>query len=463
MIFLILSLGLISQEYAKVKTDISMHRNGLNDTLVPIVKIFSKCGTYRVNITELRDGKETDDPRQIDSGIELAPILLKDSNKTYNFNELTIDPSITFLPAEHRFDINLNVKNKNKSALATIFIQDVAGNDTTFTLRYIPENIELNPKICDFHSIKVDSTSEEYSIIIKNITDSLIKIKSIRTRDDLVFKIKSGNELDKNGEIPLAPNSSKIVKVIYKPRLDFELMPLKLDIDSLLVECQCTSFSSVLIGKGILLKDTISLDSLPIDFKFQEVNKMSYEKIIKINNTSSKDILFKDISLLNNQEFSITSGNKIDSLGEILKVNSTKLLKMTFKPTKIYLGTNQKLDSDTLILKTQNSRFAYFVTGKGFDKSNINDDNVKDFNIQISPNPIHNNSFKLNFSINNASIIKIEIINLLGQIISNPINEYKIPRNYELEIYTERFENGSYYVKISNDKNSIEKQIVIEK
>lgn len=463
ILFFLLSTGLKSQEDAKIKSNNSFQRNGLNDTLVPVVKIYSKCGTYRVNITELRDGKETDDPRQIDSGIEFAPILLQDSNKTYNFSKITINPSITFVPAEHQFDIYLNVIDKSKSSLATIFVIDAAGNDTTFTLRYLPDNIEFNPKICDFKSITVDSTSEEYAITIRNITDSLIRIKSIRTRDDLVFKIKSGNELDKNGEIPLEPNASKIVKVIYKPRMDYDLMPLKLDIDSLIVECECTSFSSLLIGKGIKFKDTLSLDSIPIDFQFQEINKVSNEKTIKIKNISSKDIIFKEISLLNNQEFNISSGNKIDSLGELIKINSSKILKMTYKPTKVYLNTNNVIDSDSLVIKTNNSRFAYLVTGKGFNKNDINDDDNTITTIQIEPNPVHNNIFKLKYSIKRESNVKIEIIDLKGKVITVPTNEYKFKSNYEIEINSEFLTAGVYYLQLSTDQTFTQKQIIISK
>ncbi|MCX6147670.1 MAG: T9SS type A sorting domain-containing protein [Candidatus Kapabacteria bacterium] len=230
----------------------AFRRVGQNDTLKPVVKPKGECGVYTVNVTELRDGAELDNPRQVDTGVEFAPILSNDKSRTYNFGEIVVDEAITFLPADHNFDFKIEVKDKNADGLATITAVDAVGNDTTFTIRYEADSITITPNPVDFKFQRLGTTSSEMLVTLLSNSDSLITIKSIKLKDGKVFNITSGNEPDPNGVILLPPRSTKIVKLTYTPIKEYLELNPKYDLDSLIIETKCLTHRFPVIGKGVI-------------------------------------------------------------------------------------------------------------------------------------------------------------------------------------------------------------------
>jgi hypothetical protein len=230
----------------------AFRRVGQNDTLAPVVKPKGECGKYTVNVTELRDGAEGDDPRQIDTGVEFTPTLSSDTARTYNFGEVKVDDAITFLPAEHNFDFKIEVKDIYADGLATITATDAVGNDTVFTIRYEADSITITPNPIDFKFQRVGTTSPELLVTLLSNSDSLITIKSIKLKDGKVFNITDGNQPDPNGVILLPPRSTKIVKLTYTPIKEYIELNPKYDLDSLIIETKCLTHRFPVIGRGVL-------------------------------------------------------------------------------------------------------------------------------------------------------------------------------------------------------------------
>ncbi|MCX6147671.1 MAG: T9SS type A sorting domain-containing protein [Candidatus Kapabacteria bacterium] len=231
----------------------AFRRVGQNDTLSPVCVPKGECGEYIVHVTELRDGKEGDDPRQIDTGVEFTPTMSSDTSRTYNFvDTVFIDDAIKFLPAEHSFDFKVKVKDKYADGLITLTATDAVGNDTIFTIRYEADSIIIKPNPVDFKFQRVGTTSPEMLVTLFSKSDSLITIKSIKLKDGKVFNITDGNQPDPNGVILLPPRSTKIIKLTYSPVKEYIELNPKYDLDSLIIETKCLIHKFPVIGRGVL-------------------------------------------------------------------------------------------------------------------------------------------------------------------------------------------------------------------
>lgn len=231
----------------------AFRRVGQLDTLAPVVKPKGECGEYTVNVTELRDGAEKDDPRQIDTGVESIPTFSSDTSSTYNFvDTVFVEDKVTFLPAEHNFDFKVKVKNKYADGLITLTATDAVGNDTVFTIRYEADSIKINPNPVDFKFQRVGTTSKELLVSFTSFSDSLITIKSIKLLSGKLFTITDGNQPDPNGVILLPPRTTKTLKMTYTPLQEYLLVPAKMDVDSLIIETKCLTHIFPVIGRGVI-------------------------------------------------------------------------------------------------------------------------------------------------------------------------------------------------------------------
>lgn len=81
---------------------------------------------------------------------------------------------------------------------------------------------------------------------------------------------------------------------------------------------------------------------------------------------------------------------------------------------------------------------------------------------QNFPNPF-NPVTKISYGIMKASGVKITVFDLLGRVISEPVNEYQIPGNYVINFDASKFSSGIYYYKIdAGDFHEIRKMSLIK-
>jgi hypothetical protein len=85
---------------------------------------------------------------------------------------------------------------------------------------------------------------------------------------------------------------------------------------------------------------------------------------------------------------------------------------------------------------------------------------LMDMLVEIYPNPA-NDLIKIEIEQEYSSDVNIEFLDILGRKVKS-ITEYNL-KNKIVEINTSEFQNGIYLVKISTDKGSIMKKIVVEK
>jgi hypothetical protein len=87
-------------------------------------------------------------------------------------------------------------------------------------------------------------------------------------------------------------------------------------------------------------------------------------------------------------------------------------------------------------------------------------DNRKSFNIY--PNPADTELF-VDFTLSKSLTASLSLINILGQTVSQPINEQNLsPGNHKLEISIENLNSGIYFVSVKMDDRVFTKKIVIE-
>lgn len=220
------------------------------DTLPPVAKPVGECGEYIVPTSELRDGAEADNPRQIDSGVDGIPQVTLGS---FNFEEPTVDPKYSLNPARRElFEFKVKVIDKTQDGVANIRITDAAGNDTLIVLRYEADSILVNPNPIDFGKQRIKRTSNKFDVEIKSNSDSLITIKSIKVKRGDVFVITDPLQANGNGEIVLQPRETRVIKMTYRPITEYTRLPLQMDLDSLIVETKCLTHAFPIIGKGIV-------------------------------------------------------------------------------------------------------------------------------------------------------------------------------------------------------------------
>lgn len=84
-------------------------------------------------------------------------------------------------------------------------------------------------------------------------------------------------------------------------------------------------------------------------------------------------------------------------------------------------------------------------------------------NIQnIAPNPAYN-VVKINYSIALNAPVKIELFNMMGELVDMPINQTMDAGNYELNYDLSNFGNGQYYLRLTQSSSVIVKSLIIAK
>lgn len=219
---------------------------GVTDTLAPEPSYTYECGEYEVKVKEERFGKPEDNPRQTDMAVALEPTFM---SETFNFKE-EIEMSPKWIPGDSNalFSFKVSVEDKYKDAHALIYLVDRNNNDTTVSLWYEVDSLEIKDPI-DFGHVRVQQT-KQLKLTLYSQSDSTITIKKLKTKLGQVFKVISPTP-----ELVLAPRKSLEVVLEYTPKIEYIYNGgAQMDIDSLQIETSCLYWAWEIKGKGVVPK-----------------------------------------------------------------------------------------------------------------------------------------------------------------------------------------------------------------
>lgn len=214
------------------------------DTLPPEVEFYGECGDYEFTFTEIRNGAEGDDPRQLDQGVSTRPRLLEDS---YNFNNPVFPtPWKPFPPVKEDGKFSLSVTDKYQDAYALIPIIDQADNVTVNEIWYEADSLLLDPEIVEFHNVRV-GTTKQLIVKLQSASDSIITVTDIKLKNNSVFQLVDGPA----PEFDLEPREEIELTFEYTP--DKEIVnPEDFNEDSLIVTTSCLTWAWQLKGRGVI-------------------------------------------------------------------------------------------------------------------------------------------------------------------------------------------------------------------
>lgn len=216
------------------------------DTLPPQIYIAGGCGLYPVDATELRNGKEGDDPRQIDQGIVEVTLLDDLSNNFLPPRILQPNPFRPHPPVyEMKFEIE--VKDKYQDGYAVFAVIDLVGNVGLDSIKYYADSLKLKPEIVDFESVRLGK-SKEINAILRSHSDADINIKNIHIKNGTNFTLLEPNPAN---DFIITPNGEIGLKIRYTPTVE-KVNPQDGDIDSIIVETNCLRYSWLLKGRGVV-------------------------------------------------------------------------------------------------------------------------------------------------------------------------------------------------------------------
>jgi len=249
------------------------------DTLPPEVFVEGNCGKYTVKFTELRNGKEGDDPLQQDLGVSDQPTLLEG---TVNFKDPIFPTPFTPFPPKTDFSFLLEVEDITKDAVAYLSVTDRAGKESVTKIEYFADNIASNPNVLQFGAVRV-GTSKDLTYIIQNKGGNDVAIKSIKLWRGQYYQLVDLPEIP-----TIIPKKSELpINVRYSP-VNESPNEFNLDIDSVQIETGCLRFSFPITGRGVVPKIDVT------DYNFGVVvvgDKKCHTGGIVIRNTGSMDLV----------------------------------------------------------------------------------------------------------------------------------------------------------------------------
>lgn len=251
------------------------------DTLEPELYFTEECGNYTIRATELRNGGQNDNPRQVDQGVSEIQLL----DGSYNY-ELEFITDLVPYPPVYDYTFKLKVLDKFKPGFALLSVVDRAGNVAIDSVRYEPDSLDLNPRELLFGKVRV-RTSKDITAKLMNISDSTIKIKMVYLKKNDVFQIVSGAVPP---EIDLLPGTTHDIVVRYTPKEELT-DDLDFDIDSIMVETNCLKFKWPVTGQGVLPRIVVEdWDAGPVSVGKTLCKTEQTSRGLKIENTGTMDL-----------------------------------------------------------------------------------------------------------------------------------------------------------------------------
>ncbi len=227
------------------------------DTLPPIVTFPPGCFEWLVkNVDDPeheRNGKEGDNPRQIDVGVSVLPTLQAGS---FNFDEpVAVDKNgkeiewNTFNP-NYEFYYKVKVTNPYENAQANLRVIDDVGNFTDTTIIYNVDKITSDPDPIVFGRVRV-KTAKTIDVKIQSQSPDEVEISDIKLRQNKTIKILTDLSF-----LPftLAPMGDTTLTLEYIPideYKDLNADPAKqFDFDTLVVTTGCLEWEYAVNGQG---------------------------------------------------------------------------------------------------------------------------------------------------------------------------------------------------------------------
>jgi len=410
----------------------------VTDTKQPKFNKSGTCGNFTYDVTE--PGME--------SGI--ANIVLMDNVST-NY-KLILDNPANFRPSlkilKQKFYVNLI--DNTKPANAVVAMLDRAGNLTYDSVSYEPTNLTFDKTELTFGKVRVNNSGTQ-SINLKNFnTDSLLIIKVYNKDNKFVI---SGVQTP----FKLAPNQDLTFNVTYCP---IRQSVGKTDLDTIFVETNCVSYKFPITGSGIIpiigVRDWDFKNNLIGTKKC--IEEMGVEGL-KIDNTGSDNMIVFGL-------------NGIKS-PFILEMPTVPPIPFTLKPGEtVYLKSLCFIPSDSVDYKVeftvQSDAFEgdsiCTLIGKGTakpdDPKSVLALITNSFDFQIVPNPSTDDYIKIVYSIDTESRVKIELIALNGNVISELINEFTQKGISETKVFVGNLPIGVYNIKLTNGMKTVSKFFV---
>ncbi len=92
----------------------------------------------------------------------------------------------------------------------------------------------------------------------------------------------------------------------------------------------------------------------------------------------------------------------------------------------------------------------------------IKDRHAPDIELEIYPNPCHNDT-RVRYLINDKQLTICDLYQVLGMKIRRLVNEEKVPGTYELNIDVSDLESGIYFIKLMSGNRSVVKKLIVNK
>ncbi len=210
------------------------------DTLKPLIYITGECGEYEIQTTELRNGHEGDNPRQIDLGVSEVE-LLADS---YNFFDPEMPADFRPYPPVYDMTFGLRADDVYQDAKAVFAVVDRAGNINLDSIYYEADSLMLDPEVVSFPNIREDTFAIN-DVVLKSMSDSSFNITQIYMKKGVAFELLDlptvPFEIASRDELPF--------RIKYSPATD----PADND-DSLIVYTDCLRWAWPVIGNSVIPK-----------------------------------------------------------------------------------------------------------------------------------------------------------------------------------------------------------------
>ncbi|MFN2262523.1 MAG: T9SS type A sorting domain-containing protein, partial [Psychroflexus sp.] len=215
------------------------------------------------------------------------------------------------------------------------------------------------------------------------------------------------------------------------------------------------------------------IDALRINFNANANNEVDFNDAKKLSNPG------ENLARLNNNDFlslenrSIpTSETELDlAIYNFQNENYTLTLEIeNFETHNVFL--NDRYTGEAIILNDEINHFSFDVNpnipeSSAMDRFYLKLENttlsIKDENFEtgftVYPNPVINDQFTIQSKIKHLDSAGVKLYNLYGQVVFSVKSNFSSDR---IQIQTEKFASGIYFVEIEHENHSFKKKIIVE-
>jgi hypothetical protein len=419
------------------------------DSLAPVLtKTNQGCGKFKLSASEIRNEMVGAKPQK-DQGIRNI-YLIKEASENYN---LTINKIDKFFPELFitQQDFTLDIIDKTKDAKAYFFVGDRAGNFIVDSVEYKSPKVQLSSDKIDF-SAKRMYKEHTIKFSVKNYGDIPLNINSLNLQKAIRYKIMG---IDGAIGFPkaLLPNDSISFNITFSP------INASFESDSLIIATDCINYAIGINGTGKYPKITTenwNAGKLEVGkiICFEDLNEVG----IRISNDGSDTLHITGIKEPQ-PPFTISSPTN-PALPIALAPSQIIYLKsLCFAPLD-----SGKFETELVFLCDDN--FGDTVTvlqGSAFIKPvDVNED-YNNCKFSIHPNPAENDVISINFTLAMNSDVILELFNVEGILIDEILHPNMNSGTYNLNHNLETLTSGVYYLKLTTNKSSTVKKLIINK